>query len=86
MSYSIQPVPSAGRAPLDRHEYRIRKDGRHLAVYWHDHRGDDHGLEFADGTKEAWPVGRVTDFLEGGGPRPLLLSARAVAYLDAHQG
>ena len=31
--------------------------------------------------REEWPVGRMTDFLTGGGPRPLGLSDSAVAYL-----
>ena len=53
-----------------------------IARYWHDHRGDEHVIEFADGRREACPLGRTTDFLEGGGPEPLSLTARAVAYLD----
>ena len=56
-------------------------DGLPVATYWHDHRGDDHGLEFANGTTDRWPVGRMTDFLAGGGPQPLRLTEAAVAYL-----
>ncbi len=67
------------------YRYRIYKDGRLIAHYWHDFRGDDHGIEFIDGTKEQWPVGRMTEFIEGGGPEPLTLSNRAVAYLDMRQ-
>lgn len=85
MSYAIQQIHSAARAPFDEHQYRIYKDGRLVATYWHDHRGDDHGINFANGTKDEWPVGRVTDFIEGGGPQPLMLSERAVAYLEANQ-
>ncbi len=82
MSYTIQQIRSAGHQPFAEYQYRVYKDDRLIATYWHDHRGDDHGIEFADGTKDAWPVGRVVDFIEGGGPQPLVLSARAVAYLD----
>ena len=61
--------------------YLIYEDGRLIARYWHDHRGDEHGIDFLNGDKEDWPVGRVIDFLKGGGPQPLALSERAVAYL-----
>ncbi|TXH02529.1 MAG: hypothetical protein E6R07_15010 [Nevskiaceae bacterium] len=63
------------------YRYRIYKDGCLVAHYWHDHRGDEHGIEFIGGEKEPWPVGRMTEFLEGGGPQPLSLSSGAVAYL-----
>ena len=56
-----------------------------IAHYWHDYRGDEHGIEFIDGTKESWPVGRMIDFVEGGGPKPLTLSERAVEYLKQRQ-
>lgn len=65
------------------HSYRIMSSGRMVARYWHDHRGDEHGIEFLDGRKEGWPVGRSIDFLVGGGPEPLCLTPRAVAYLDS---
>ncbi|MBB6583782.1 hypothetical protein HXP36_18795 [Ralstonia solanacearum] len=48
-----------------------------------DYRGDEHGIEFLDGTRESWRVGRMVDFIEGGGPTPLVLSAGALAYLAA---
>jgi hypothetical protein len=54
-----------------------------MARYWHDSRGDDHGIEFLDDTTQQWPVGRVVEFIAGGGPEPLQLSARAVAYLNS---
>lgn len=83
MSYTIQQIRSADRPQVPEYQYRVYKDDRFIATYWHDHRGDEHGIEFADGTKDEWPVGRVVDFIEGGGPQPLVLSARAVAYLNA---
>jgi hypothetical protein len=52
-----------------------------VARYWHDFRGDEHGIEFLDGRSEEWPVGRMVDFVTGGGPEPLGLSDAAVAYL-----
>lgn len=63
------------------YRYEILDGERVVAKYWHDHRGDDHGIEFADGTTEDWPVGRMTDFLTGGGPQPLRLSKDAITYL-----
>lgn len=85
MSYTIQQVHAEKRAPFAEHEYRIYKGDQLVATYWHDHRGDEHGIEFVDGTKDEWPVGRVVDFIEGGGRQSLMLSARAVAYLEAKQ-
>lgn len=65
------------------HSYRIMSNGGMVARYWHDHRGDEHGIEFPDGRREGWPVGRSIDFHVGGGPEPLRLTPRAVAYLDS---
>jgi hypothetical protein len=61
--------------------YCIFEDSRLIAHYWHDFRGDEHGIDFIDGTGEIWPVGRMIEFIEGGGPEPLALSTRAVAYI-----
>lgn len=80
MNFTIE-YSKAKRNPSDNYTYLIYEDGHLIARYWHDFRGDEHGIEFLNGTKEAWPVGRMTDFVEGGGPQPLVLSARAVAYL-----
>ena len=67
------------------YRYLIFRDERLIAHYWHDYRGDEHGIEFVDGPAEAWPVGRMTDFLEGGGLEPLRLSELAIAYLDENR-
>jgi hypothetical protein len=80
MSFTIEPS-TAKRESLGSYWYYIYKDGRLIARYWHDHRGDDHGIEFTNGTTESWPVGRMTEFIEGGGPKPLVLTEQAVAYL-----
>jgi len=84
MSFSIEHDQSS-RESFSDYRYRVYEGNRLIAYYWHDYRGDEHGIEFADGTKESWPVGRMIDFIEGGGPKPLALSARAVAYLAARQ-
>ncbi len=73
------------------HEYNIYDGDRLIATYWHDHRGDDHGIRFLGREKEypfrprkdEYPLfGRPADFLKGGGKQPLGLSDRAVAYLN----
>lgn len=61
--------------------YDILKGTEVVAMYWHDFRGDEHGIKFADGTTESWPVGLVTGFLHGGGPEPLRLSPAAIEWL-----
>lgn len=69
------------RAPFGEYRYCIYFGSDLIARYWHDYRGDEHGIEFVDGRYEGWPVGRMIDFVEGGGPVPLALSARAQSYL-----
>jgi len=66
------------------YRYRIHRDGRLVAHYWHDYRGDDHGIEFVDGPAASWPVGNLLDFIQGGGSRPVTLTPAAIAYLEAH--
>jgi len=82
MSYRIEQDDSTKRQGFAPYTYRIYDDERLIARYWHDFRGDEHEINFIDGKNERWPVGRMIDFVEGGGPEPLRLSERAVAYLD----
>ncbi|MAG92775.1 MAG: hypothetical protein CMJ48_03370 [Planctomycetaceae bacterium] len=63
------------------YEYEILKGSSIIAQYWHDYRGDEHGIKLADGTTEDWPVGCMTDFLHGGGPEPVTLSPAAIEWL-----
>jgi hypothetical protein len=81
MPYYIEPVHSQ-REPVGEYRYRILNNGRLVAHYWHDNRGDDHGIEFVDGPKMDLPICRMVDFITGGGPQPLGLSADAVVFLD----
>jgi len=80
MAYTIEQEST--RDSSGNYSYRIYKDGALAACYWHDYRGDERGMEFVKGTSDSWPVGRMIDFLHGGGPEPLILSERAVAYMD----
>ncbi|CAJ0682051.1 hypothetical protein R82526_01541 [Ralstonia mannitolilytica] len=84
MSFRIELDVSA-RESFGDYRYHIYDGDRLVARYWHDYRGDEHGIEFADESRESWPVGRVVDFIEGGGPTPLVLSARALTYLAGKQ-
>lgn len=85
MCYRIEQDDSSKRESFGNYTYRIYEDDRLIACYWHDFRGDEHGIEFMDGTCEGWPVGRSIDFIQGGGPEPLTLSDGAVAYLNQHR-
>jgi hypothetical protein len=80
MRFSIRQLSNRQEA-FANYAYEIFDGPCLVATYWHDYRGDEHGIVFVDGRSEEWPVGRVTDFLTGGGPRPLGLSNAAVAYL-----
>lgn len=81
VGYRIEQDDSRRRASFGAYTYRIYDGDLLIAKYWHDHRGDEHGIEFTDGRSEGWPVGRMIEFIEGGGPEPLRLSERAQVYL-----
>ena len=86
MPYRVERDGS-GREPFGEYRYRIYDGDMLIANYWHDFRGDEHGIDFAvpvsGSPKDLWPVGRMIDFLEGGGPEPHALSERALAYIKA---
>ena len=82
MSFTIEHDKNP-RKSFGEYQYRIFQGGKLVAHYWHDHRGDEHGIDFVGGKIELWPVGKMIEFLEGGGPKPLVLSAKAVAYLNS---
>jgi hypothetical protein len=81
MGYRIEQDESTKRLSFSPYIYRIYDGNRLIAEYWHDQRGDEHGIEFIDGRSEGWPVGRMIEFIEGGGPEPLRLTEQAQAYL-----
>ena len=81
MNYKVESEDTE-RDSFAEYRYRIYRSGRLIAHYWHDYRGDEHGIEFVNGVRELSPVGLMTDFLEGGGPEPLALSERAISYIE----
>ncbi len=81
MSYEIMQIDRSGDS-FGNYNYCIYESGRLVARYWHDYRGDDHGIEIVGGVSESSPVGRMIDFLEGGGSTPTVLSLKAVDYLN----
>lgn len=85
MTYRLEQDDSP-RESFGHYRFRIYQGDRLVARYWHDYRGDEHGIEFIGGAKESWPVGRMIDFLEGGGPQPRALTAAAVRYLEQKLG
>jgi hypothetical protein len=82
VSYRIEQDDSSNRESFRAYTYHIYDGDSLIARYWHDYRGDEHGIEFVNGPNEGWPGGRMIDFIEGGGPEPLRLSDAAMAYLD----
>jgi len=85
MTLKIEQVRSSRRS-FDEYRYNIYDDELLIARYWHDYRGDDHGIDFVNGTSEFWPVGRMIEFVEGGGPKPLVLTGRAISYIEQKLG
>ena len=66
--------------------FNIYRGDALVARYGHDHRLDEHWIDFADGRSDEWPVGRSVDFLEGGGPEPLRLTRAGERYMDLKLG
>ena len=81
MAFSIEPEPGK-REDFANYNYRILRDGKLVARYWTDFRGDDHGIDFVDGNSQSWPVGGLLDFIQGGGSKPVTLTPGAIAYLE----
>jgi hypothetical protein len=82
LTYRVEHDASP-RESFGEYRYRIYRGDRLVANYWHDFRGDEHGIGFISGKSESWPVGRMVDFLEGGGPgKPTVLSKLAIAYME----
>jgi len=79
--FSIEPE-GGKREDFEAYRYRILRDGEPVAKYWIDFRGDDHGIEFIDGSSFGWPVGSVLEFVQGGGSSPIRLTPEAVAFLE----
>lgn len=85
MIFRVEPDDSP-RESFGGYKYRIYCHDVLVASYWHDYRGDEHGIAFVNGQSESCPVGRMTEFLEGGGPQPVVLSRRAEAYIQERLG
>jgi hypothetical protein len=86
MNYRIEHDRSAKRQGFEPYSYLIYEDDRRIAKYWHDYRGDEQRIEFLDGRGDDLPFGRMTEFIEGGGPEPLRISERGRAYLSSRKG
>lgn len=71
------------REPFGDYRYSIYRNDQLIAYFWHDHRGDEGGVEFIDGRRESDPMSHPAHFLEGGGPHPLALSPWAISYLES---
>ena len=84
MSYTVSHVKKT-RESFGEYRYGIYENGKIIAYFWHDYRGDDNGIEFVNGISAHDPVGKMTNFLEGGGPKPLTLSKRAINYINEHR-
>ena len=74
------------RDSFGNYEYEVLEGPDVIARYWHDFRGDEHGIKFEDNSTEDWPIGRMIDFINGGGPEPLTLSPAAIKLLEERSG
>jgi hypothetical protein len=82
--FSIRPLKRAKRPGAN--EYEVFDGDTLVARYWHDFRGEEHGIIFVDGRRDDWPVDRNGDFVVSAGPFLLDPSQAAVAYLTRMLG
>lgn len=83
MSYSVEQIIEE-RKGFGPYRYKIFKDGKEFAIFWHNFRGECDGLiVLPEQRRENLPFGMCDEFLTGGGPLPLGLSARATGYLNS---
>ncbi|MBB3210755.1 hypothetical protein FHS27_006603 [Rhodopirellula rubra] len=83
LAFRIEQDDSDGRESFGPYTYRIYDGDRLIARFWHDYRGDDHGIDLLVGTKLDWPFGRFFEFVGGGGPEPLCVTERGASYLQS---
>ncbi len=83
MTYRIEQLTQT-RGSFDPYKYHIFKNNKLIAEYWHDFCGDEHGIKFKNGFNQGYPVGKVIDFLNGGGSSPITLSPKAIDFLQVH--
>lgn len=82
MTYTVTQI-SESRKSFGPYRYAIYRDGKQVAVFWHNYRGECEGIKVLQtGYVEDPPFGMCSDFLTGGGPLSLGLSVEAVRYLD----
>jgi hypothetical protein len=83
MDYSIEQIKEPHES-FESYRYKIRKNGKDVALFWHDYRGECEGFKVLPNGKEIEPpFGMCSDFLIGGGPNPTGLSERAKEYIDS---
>jgi len=83
--FSIRPSDD-NRESFAEYRYGIYDGDTVLAHYWHDYRGDEHGIEFVLNGSYDLPFNNTIKFLDGGGPEPLRLSIRAIDWLTQRIG
>lgn len=84
MDFTIRQLQRAADGRT--YEYEITSGNRLVGRYWHDHKSHERSINFVHGHSAIRPVGSVTDFIEGGGPQPLRLTAAAMKYLTRKLG
>jgi len=84
MRYTIQHSTES-RLSFGNYEYEIREFGTLIARYWHDYRGDGHGITFIGGKECGDLPGVMLDFLSGGGPEPTELTETAIDFIDKNR-
>ena len=82
MQYRVEPGDPFRDASRNYH-YVIYNGDQFVARYWHDFRGDEQGIIFANGVEDSNGLpGRSSEFISGGGGKPLELTKWAISYIE----
>ena len=80
-NYIIKQI-SKDSESFGNYNYDIYLGTKLVAKYWHDFRGNDHGLYLPNVQKQYSLPCRMTEFMSGGGPNPLVLTDWAMQFLE----
>lgn len=83
MNFSIKRI-NEEREHFGCYKYRIFNDNVAIAEFWHNYRGEPELYkDYQSGIEEDPPFGRCSDFINGGGPKPIELSKSAIKYIES---
>lgn len=83
--FRIEQKEERSAQSFGNYEYEVFENENLIAIYWHDYRGNEHGINFIKGKKISSIPSTMPDFLLGGGPQPHELSEFAINFINKNK-